>query len=195
MYVFFFCAGWWWAMQTVSFSHPHQSQKPGQHGPKNQATDFSPTSKWVSTTSAPPLSLITSPFLVDEWKCPGKCSCPQKSCVQHLMEVVCLFVSQHPIPERLRIRVNRIGMGHYEALHFDKERLRQACKNTDKKHRHWFIRTSPDLWSSSPFESSLGKLLKWSKIKPIPCLSYNFSSQIGPFTNLYLYVYNILSCL
>lgn len=33
---------------------------------------------------------------------------------------------QHAIPERLRIRVNRVGMADYEALHYDKERLRQA---------------------------------------------------------------------
>ncbi|XP_072303889.1 diacylglycerol kinase zeta-like isoform X2 [Eucyclogobius newberryi] len=33
---------------------------------------------------------------------------------------------QQAVPERLRIRVNRVGMADYEALHYDKERLRQA---------------------------------------------------------------------
>ncbi|KAM6945708.1 diacylglycerol kinase zeta [Aplochiton taeniatus] len=33
---------------------------------------------------------------------------------------------QQPIPERLRIRVNRISMFDYEALHYDKDKLRQA---------------------------------------------------------------------
>uniref|UniRef100_A0A8C9YD55 Diacylglycerol kinase n=1 Tax=Sander lucioperca TaxID=283035 RepID=A0A8C9YD55_SANLU len=33
---------------------------------------------------------------------------------------------QQPVPERLRIRVSRIGMTDYEALHYDKDKLRQA---------------------------------------------------------------------
>ncbi|XP_074520277.1 diacylglycerol kinase zeta isoform X2 [Halichoeres trimaculatus] len=33
---------------------------------------------------------------------------------------------QQPIPERLRIRVSRISMTDYEALHYDKDKLRQA---------------------------------------------------------------------
>uniref|UniRef100_A0A670Z1S4 Diacylglycerol kinase n=1 Tax=Pseudonaja textilis TaxID=8673 RepID=A0A670Z1S4_PSETE len=33
---------------------------------------------------------------------------------------------QQPIPERLRIRVSRIGMHDYEALHYDKEKLKEA---------------------------------------------------------------------
>lgn len=33
---------------------------------------------------------------------------------------------QQAVPEKLRIRVNRIGMADYEALNYDKERLRQA---------------------------------------------------------------------
>uniref|UniRef100_A0A7N9AM64 Diacylglycerol kinase n=1 Tax=Mastacembelus armatus TaxID=205130 RepID=A0A7N9AM64_9TELE len=33
---------------------------------------------------------------------------------------------QQPVPERLRIRVNRISMTDYEALHYDKDKLRQA---------------------------------------------------------------------
>ncbi|XP_048340311.1 diacylglycerol kinase zeta isoform X1 [Sphaerodactylus townsendi] len=33
---------------------------------------------------------------------------------------------QNPVPERLRIRVSRIGMRDYEALHYDKEKLKEA---------------------------------------------------------------------
>ncbi|XP_069479329.1 diacylglycerol kinase zeta isoform X4 [Ambystoma mexicanum] len=33
---------------------------------------------------------------------------------------------QQPVPERLRIRVNRISMHDYEALHYDKEKLKEA---------------------------------------------------------------------
>uniref|UniRef100_A0A673XDA6 Diacylglycerol kinase n=1 Tax=Salmo trutta TaxID=8032 RepID=A0A673XDA6_SALTR len=33
---------------------------------------------------------------------------------------------QQPFPERLRIRVNRINMRDYEALHYDKEKLKEA---------------------------------------------------------------------
>ncbi|XP_061538748.1 diacylglycerol kinase zeta-like isoform X1 [Phycodurus eques] len=33
---------------------------------------------------------------------------------------------QQPVPERLRLRVNRISMSDYNALHYDKDKLRQA---------------------------------------------------------------------
>uniref|UniRef100_A0A671UEX2 Diacylglycerol kinase n=1 Tax=Sparus aurata TaxID=8175 RepID=A0A671UEX2_SPAAU len=33
---------------------------------------------------------------------------------------------QQPVPDRLRIRVSRISMSDYEALHYDKDKLRQA---------------------------------------------------------------------
>lgn len=36
--------------------------------------------------------------------------------------------SQQPFPERLRIRVSRISMHDYEALHYDKEKLKEACE-------------------------------------------------------------------
>ncbi|GAA6216181.1 diacylglycerol kinase zeta-like isoform X4 [Lates japonicus] len=35
-------------------------------------------------------------------------------------------LNQQPVPERLRIRVSRISMTDYEALHYDKDKLRQA---------------------------------------------------------------------
>lgn len=37
--------------------------------------------------------------------------------------------SQQPIPERLQIRVNRISMAAYEALHYDKDQLKEACES------------------------------------------------------------------
>ncbi|XP_070616497.1 diacylglycerol kinase zeta isoform X1 [Erythrolamprus reginae] len=37
-----------------------------------------------------------------------------------------LLNDQQPVPERLRIRVSRIGMHDYEALHYDKEKLKEA---------------------------------------------------------------------
>uniref|UniRef100_A0A8C8VG30 Diacylglycerol kinase n=1 Tax=Pelusios castaneus TaxID=367368 RepID=A0A8C8VG30_9SAUR len=37
-----------------------------------------------------------------------------------------LLNDQQPVPERLRIRVNRISMHDYEALHYEKEKLREA---------------------------------------------------------------------
>lgn len=43
---------------------------------------------------------------------------------------VCLYGSQQHVPDRLRIRVSRISMADYEALHYDKDKLRQACKDT-----------------------------------------------------------------
>lgn len=36
--------------------------------------------------------------------------------------------SQQPVPERLRIRVSRISMRDYEALNYDKEKLKEACE-------------------------------------------------------------------
>uniref|UniRef100_A0A673XK80 Diacylglycerol kinase n=1 Tax=Salmo trutta TaxID=8032 RepID=A0A673XK80_SALTR len=39
-----------------------------------------------------------------------------------------LLNDQQPFPERLRIRVNRISMHDYEALHYDKEKLKEASK-------------------------------------------------------------------
>ncbi|XP_066490552.1 diacylglycerol kinase zeta isoform X2 [Tiliqua scincoides] len=37
-----------------------------------------------------------------------------------------LLNDQQPVPERLRIRVNRVGMHDYESLHYDKEKLKEA---------------------------------------------------------------------
>ncbi|KAJ8413123.1 hypothetical protein AAFF_G00107050 [Aldrovandia affinis] len=37
-----------------------------------------------------------------------------------------LLNDQQPVPDRLRIRVNRISMHDYEALHYDKEKLKEA---------------------------------------------------------------------
>lgn len=39
-----------------------------------------------------------------------------------------LFCSPQSIPDRLRIRVNKISLQDYEGFHYDKEKLREACK-------------------------------------------------------------------
>lgn len=47
------------------------------------------------------------------------------ACVLILCVCVC---SQQPVPEKLQIRVNRISMAAYEALHYDKDQLKEACE-------------------------------------------------------------------
>lgn len=37
--------------------------------------------------------------------------------------------SQQPVPEKLQIRVNRISMAAYEALHYEKDQLKEACES------------------------------------------------------------------
>lgn len=37
--------------------------------------------------------------------------------------------SQQPVPEKLQIRVNRVSMAAYEALHYDKDQLKEACES------------------------------------------------------------------
>lgn len=37
-------------------------------------------------------------------------------------------LSQQPVPEQLRIQVSRVSMHDYEALHYDKEQLKEACE-------------------------------------------------------------------
>lgn len=46
-------------------------------------------------------------------------------CVCFMCVCVC---SQQPLPEKLQIRVNRISMAAYEALHYDKDQLKEACE-------------------------------------------------------------------
>uniref|UniRef100_A0A673IBF5 Diacylglycerol kinase n=1 Tax=Sinocyclocheilus rhinocerous TaxID=307959 RepID=A0A673IBF5_9TELE len=50
----------------------------------------------------------------------------QANMVQKTKRRTSIPLSQQPFPERLRIRVNRISMHDYEALHYDKEKLREA---------------------------------------------------------------------
>lgn len=50
---------------------------------------------------------------------------------------VCMC-SQQPIPERLQIRVNRISMAAYEALHYDKDQLKEACES-HHSHTPWTL--------------------------------------------------------
>uniref|UniRef100_A0A8C9SKZ1 Diacylglycerol kinase n=1 Tax=Scleropages formosus TaxID=113540 RepID=A0A8C9SKZ1_SCLFO len=40
-----------------------------------------------------------------------------------------LLNDPHSVPDRLRLRVNRIGLQEYEKLQFDKERLRDVCEH------------------------------------------------------------------
>lgn len=50
-------------------------------------------------------------------------------CFVHSVKLVSLFwSSQQPVPEKLQIRVNRISMAAYEALHYDKDQLKEACE-------------------------------------------------------------------
>lgn len=37
-------------------------------------------------------------------------------------------LSQQQVPEQLRIQVSRVSMHDYEALHYDKEQLKEACE-------------------------------------------------------------------
>lgn len=66
------------------------------------------------------------------------CSCLYRRSGVDKKKVSCHFLtllfsfltacSQQPVPERLRIRVSRISMRDYEALHYDKEKLKEACE-------------------------------------------------------------------
>lgn len=40
----------------------------------------------------------------------------------------CPALSQQPVPEQLQIQVSRVSMHDYEALHYDKEQLKEACE-------------------------------------------------------------------
>uniref|UniRef100_A0A3B4T5V4 Diacylglycerol kinase n=1 Tax=Seriola dumerili TaxID=41447 RepID=A0A3B4T5V4_SERDU len=40
---------------------------------------------------------------------------------------------QQPLPDTLQIRVNRISMAAYEALHYDKDQLKEACESTSSE--------------------------------------------------------------
>uniref|UniRef100_A0A671PY75 Diacylglycerol kinase n=1 Tax=Sinocyclocheilus anshuiensis TaxID=1608454 RepID=A0A671PY75_9TELE len=50
----------------------------------------------------------------------------QANMVQKTKRRTSVPLSQQPFPERLRIRVSRISMHDYEALHYDKEKLKEA---------------------------------------------------------------------
>lgn len=51
-------------------------------------------------------------------------------CVRDMCVRVCVC-SQQPVPEKLQIRVNRISMAAYEALHYDKDQLKEACESPE----------------------------------------------------------------
>lgn len=55
------------------------------------------------------------------------------ACDSHFHSLICLttrflFCSPQSVPDRLRIRVNKISLQDYEGFHYDKEKLREACK-------------------------------------------------------------------
>lgn len=51
----------------------------------------------------------------------------------YMLLCVCVFFvlspSPHAVPDRLRLRVNRISLQEYDRLQYDKERLRDICKS------------------------------------------------------------------
>lgn len=54
------------------------------------------------------------------------CVCVRVCMYMHVC--VCAFSSPHAVPDRLRLRVNRISLQEYDRLQYDKERLRDICK-------------------------------------------------------------------
>lgn len=57
----------------------------------------------------------------------------------HVHALVCVcgsFSSPHAVPDRLRLRVNRISLQEYDRLQYDKERLRDICKALNHSLNH-----------------------------------------------------------
>lgn len=53
---------------------------------------------------------------------------------------MCVCVcSQQPVPEKLQIRVNRISMAAYEALHYDKDQLKEACESVKGQKQRIYL--------------------------------------------------------
>lgn len=68
---------------------------------------------------------VCASLLLYVWTCLN-CVCV---CVCTYMHwCVCAFSSPHAVPDRLRLRVNRISLQEYDRLQYDKERLRDICK-------------------------------------------------------------------
>ena len=53
---------------------------------------------------------------------------------------VCFSSSPHAVPDRLRLRVNRISLQEYDRLQYDKERLRDICKALKMKKKQKTLR-------------------------------------------------------
>lgn len=69
---------------------------------------------WCSQRS----DLVSAPCVFFCMTLPEACAC------MHFLPC-----SPHAIPDRLRLRVNRISLPEYDRLQYDKERLRDICKN------------------------------------------------------------------
>ncbi|XP_008278035.1 diacylglycerol kinase zeta-like [Stegastes partitus] len=94
---------------------------------------------------------------------------------------------QQPVPERLRIRVSRISMTDYEALHYDKDKLRQAsiplglivvpgdsdletCREHIQRLQEDFCSVQPSLRCLGPQEEAAKpKILSSQRLSPKWC--------------------------
>uniref|UniRef100_A0A6Q2XF29 Diacylglycerol kinase n=1 Tax=Esox lucius TaxID=8010 RepID=A0A6Q2XF29_ESOLU len=56
---------------------------------------------------------------------------------------------QQPVPEKLQIRVSRISMHAYEALHYDKDKLKEACESCPP-HPQIHAHRKPSWFSAIP---------------------------------------------
>uniref|UniRef100_A0A8U8BXG8 Diacylglycerol kinase n=1 Tax=Geospiza parvula TaxID=87175 RepID=A0A8U8BXG8_GEOPR len=84
-----------------------------------------------------------------------------------------LLNDPHSIPDRLRIRVNRINLQEYEGLHYDKEKLREACKLGEA--RLWLLLDLQSVTSATQRvhyqdqESSFPRVLSVQRLSPRWC--------------------------
>uniref|UniRef100_A0A8C9N5K1 Diacylglycerol kinase n=1 Tax=Serinus canaria TaxID=9135 RepID=A0A8C9N5K1_SERCA len=84
-----------------------------------------------------------------------------------------LLNDPHSIPDRLRIRVNRINLQEYEGLHYDKEKLREACKLEEA--RLWLLLDLQSVTSTTQRvhyqdqESSFPRVLSVQRLSPRWC--------------------------
>lgn len=87
--------------------------------------DFLKMRNWMSDVSQ--IWFVTVVFMC-------VCACIRVSSLCVYVWIVCVrvcvgfFHSPHAVPDRLRLRVNRISLQEYDRLQYDKERLRDICK-------------------------------------------------------------------
>ncbi|XP_065145529.1 diacylglycerol kinase zeta isoform X3 [Paramisgurnus dabryanus] len=97
-----------------------------------------------------------------------------------------LLNDQQPFPERLRIRVNRISMHDYEALHYDKEKLKEAsiplglivvpgdsdletCRAHIERLQEDFVSCHPSLQRLQEGDGTKSKALSSQRLSPKWC--------------------------